>query len=59
MNKEYKFMYTDSEESAQMLQKMGFKMIQKVNNQYFFLNESNKLVFNSMNDIAYTNKLFL
>lgn len=58
MDNKNKFLYTTSKSSADQLLKQGFKLIQEANNHFFFLNESNKFVFGSVDKVAYTDKLF-
>lgn len=59
MKKDNKFIYTTSKVSADKLMNIGFTLLQEVNGQYFFLNDIDKLVFEEINEVAYTDKLFL
>lgn len=59
MKKNNKFIYTTSKVSADKLISLGLTLLQEVNGQYFFLNDIDKLVFEEINEVAYTDKLFL
>lgn len=59
MKKNNKFIYTTSKVSADKLITLGLTLLQEVNGQYFFLNDIDKLVFEEINEVAYTDKLFL
>lgn len=58
MKKKNKFIYTTSKESADKLINLGFNLLQETNGQYFFLNDVDKLIFEEVNEVAYTDKLF-
>ena len=59
MNK--KFIITTDENSANILEKAGFILINNSNNKFVFLNDVHKvkLLFNKLKDYAYTDTLFL
>lgn len=60
-NTPQKFIATFNPETSALLSRMGFKQIKKAdntNNYYVFLNEPNKVMFEKLDDVVYTNTLF-
>lgn len=53
-----KFIITTNEESAALLIKTGFKLMNQQGKQWIFMND-NKMLFNNMSDLVYTDKLFI
>lgn len=53
-----KFIITTNEESAALLIKTGFKLINQQWKQWIFMND-NKMLFNNLSDLVYTDKLFI
>lgn len=54
-----KFITTFNPDTAALLSHMGFKQLQKTQSGYFvFVNEPKKMVFEKLDDVAYTNTLF-
>lgn len=54
-----KFIITFNTATAEMLEHIGFNFVSKLQNGYYiFLNESKKIMFEKLDDIAFTNKLF-
>ena len=51
-----KFIITTNNISADLLLKTGFKLVSQFENQWTFLNNE-KMLFNNLEDIIYTNKL--
>ncbi len=55
-NNESKFIVTNNVETADLLLKTGFQLLNKTGNQWTFLNDG-KMLFNNLNDLIYTNTL--
>ena len=54
-----KFITTFNVEQAALLRHMGFKELPKTkNNYYIFINEPQKLMFEKLDDVVFTNTLF-
>lgn len=53
-----KFIITTNEESAALLIKAGFKLMNQQGKQWIFMND-NKMLFNNLSDLVYTDKLFI
>lgn len=54
----FKFIMTTSSDTAKALKNAGFKQINTLDGQWVFLNEiKNTANFNSLEDVAFTNKL--
>ncbi len=51
-----KFIITTNNISADLLLKTGFELVSQFENQWTFLNNE-KMLFNNLEDIIYTNKL--
>lgn len=58
MENNKKFIITTNMESAALLKKTGFRVVMQSNQQWIFEN-NNKLLFESINDVIYTDKLFI
>lgn len=58
-NNNSKFIVTISEETAALLIKAKFNLIKMDNKSWTFLNEPGKLVFEKLDNVIYTNKLFI
>lgn len=58
MENNKKFIITTNMESAALLKKTGFRVITQNNQQWIFEN-NNKLLFGNINDVIYTDKLFI
>lgn len=58
MENNKKFIITTNMESAALLKKTGFRVVMQNNQQWIFEN-NNKLLFGSINDVIYTDKLFI
>lgn len=54
-----KFIITTSEETAALLIRANFNLIQTDDKRWVFMNEPGKLVFEKLDDMAYTNRLAL
>ena len=59
MDKNKKFIITDNPETASLLIHAGFKQIGENKHIWTFFNEPEKLVFEKLDDIAYTDKMFI
>lgn len=57
MMNQKKFIYTDSEKSAEILKNMGFQLVLHENGHWFFLNSS-KLTFEKLEKTVYTDIMF-
>lgn len=57
-NKHMKFIITTDKDSADLLLKSGFQLVNQSSSQWTFLNEG-KMLFHNLKNIAYTNKLFI
>ena len=55
-NNESKFIVTNNVETADLLLKTGFQLLNKTGNQWTFLNDG-KMLFNNLNDLIYTTTL--
>lgn len=55
-NNNAKFIITNNDQSADLLLKTGFKLINQSGTQWTFLNEG-KMLFNNLSDLVYTNTL--
>ena len=53
-----KFIVTTSEDTANRLQQIGFKLIQHYGNQWTFLNDS-KLTFSNIKNVSFSNTIFM
>jgi len=54
-----KFITTFNPDTAAFLSYIGFKQLQKTQSGYFvFVNEPKKMIFEKLDDVAYTNTLF-
>ena len=53
-----KFIITTDKDSADLLLKSGFQLVNQSSSQWTFLNEG-KMLFHNLKNIAYTNKLFI
>lgn len=53
-----KFVITNNPESAALLIKMGLHLVNENGSQWIFLND-NKLVFQNVENLAFTNNLFI
>lgn len=58
MENNKKFIITTNMESAALLKKTGFHVVMQNNQQWIFEN-NNKLLFGNINDVIYTDKLFI
>ena len=58
MENNKKFIITTNMESAALLKKTGFRVVTQNNPQWLFENY-NKLLFGNINDVIYTDKLFI
>lgn len=56
INNESKFIITNNDESADLLLKTGFKLVNQSGTQWTFLNDD-KMLFNNLSDLVYTNTL--
>ncbi len=56
MNTNENFIITTNNVSADLLLKTGFKLVSQFGNQWTFLNNE-KMLFDNLEDIIYTNKL--
>lgn len=56
INNESKFIITNNDESADLLLKTGFKLVNQSGTQWTFLNDG-KMLFNNLSDLVYTNTL--
>lgn len=53
-----KFIATFNPNTAELLNRMGFQQITKMDNGYFiFINKSDKLMFTNLKDIVFTDKM--
>lgn len=57
-NKHMKFIITTDKDSADLLLKSGFQLVNQSLSQWTFLNEG-KMLFHNLKNITYTNKLFI
>lgn len=53
-----KFIITTNDDSASLLIQTGFQLVSQVGKQWVFLND-NKMLFNNLSDIVYTDKIFI
>ena len=53
-----KFIITTDSDSADLLLKSGFQLVNRNTNQWTFLNEG-RMLFHNLKNIAYTDKLFI
>lgn len=58
LNNEAKFIITTNDESALLLIQAGFQLVNQAGKQWTFLND-NKMLFNNLSDVVYTDKLFI
>ena len=56
INNEAKFIITKNDQSADLLLKTGFKLVNQSGDQWVFLNEG-KMLFNNLSGLVYTNTL--
>lgn len=56
INNEAKFIITKNDQSADLLLKTGFKLINQSSDQWVFLNDG-KMLFNNLSGLVYTNTL--
>lgn len=53
-----KFIITTNDESASLLIQTGFHLVCQNGKQWTFLND-NKMLFNNLSDVVYSDKLFI
>ena len=53
-----KFIITTNDESASLLIQTGFHLVSQNGKQWTFLND-NKMLFNNLSDVVYSDKLFI
>ena len=53
-----KFIITTNDESASLLIQTGFHLVSQNGKQLTFLND-NKMLFNNLSDVVYSDKLFI
>ena len=53
-----KFIITTNDESASLLIQTGFHLVSQNGKQWTFLND-NKMLFNNLSDVIYSDKLFI
>ena len=59
MDKNKKFIVAYSADTATLLKKRGFKIINQANDEYIFINDESKQCYaEDVKDVVYTNKLF-
>lgn len=56
INNEAKFIITKNDQSADLLLKTGFKLVNQSGDQWVFLNDG-KMLFNNLSGLVYTNTL--
>ena len=59
MENNKKFIITDNLETASLLIHAGFCQIGESNRIWTFINEPGKLLFEKLNDVVYTDKMFI
>ena len=59
MDKDKKFIITDNYETAALLIHAGLHQVGESNRIWTFLNEPGKILFSKLDDIAYTDKMFI
>lgn len=59
MEKNKKFIITDNLETASLLKHAGFREIGENSRFWTFLNEPSKLLFEKLDDVIYTDKMFI
>lgn len=57
MNKNGKFIITQSEADYELLKTAGFTFVTKQDGKFFFINEPNKIVFSKLDNATTTNIL--
>lgn len=59
MDKNKKFIITDNPETASLLTSSGFSQIGESTRVWTFINEPGKLVFENLDNVVFTDKLFI
>lgn len=59
MDKKKKFIITDNPETASLLIRSGFSQIGESTRVWTFINEPGKLLFEKLDDVVFTDKLFI
>lgn len=59
MDKNKKFIITDNPDTASLLIQSGFSQIGESTRIWTFINEPGKIVFENINDVVFTDKLFI